>query len=140
MHLTPVLRALLSVCVVSASACKSATAPTATLTLSTPADFSATVSKIEFESAIGPAGPYSQHDVWVIIPPATAANAGVVVPKSTPVFRRSSRGRITSASPSDIKVGDSIDVWHDFRTAYGAVQGPPGAPTYIGTQIVIAGR
>ena len=132
-----VSRAFLSLWVASAVACKSGTAPTATLALSTPADFSATVSKVAFENAMGPAGPYSQNDVWVTIPPAAAANAGVVVSRSTPVYIRTG-GRLVSSSASEIRVGDSIDVWHDVSTAYGAVQGPPGAPTYTGTQIVIS--
>ena len=138
MRLGPVMRALLSLCVVAAAACRSATSPAATLALSTPPDFSGTVAKVEFESAVGPAGPYSQDDLWVTIPPATDANIGVVVPKSTPVFIRTSGGRVVAATASRIRVGDLIEVWHDSRVAFGAVQGPPGAPTYGSTQIVIA--
>ena len=96
------------------------------------------VAKVEFESANGPAGPYSQHNVWVVIAPSAAANAGVVVPNSARVFIRSKEGRLTSAGPADIKVGASIEVWHDSMVGYGAVQGPPGAPTYTGTQVVIS--
>ena len=67
----------------------------------------------------------------------SAANAGVVLPLSAPVFLRSNGGLATTDA-SKIRVGDQIQVWRDpIRVAYGAVQGPPGAPTYTGTQIVI---
>jgi hypothetical protein len=60
-----------------------------------------------------------------------------------PVFARSGSGRLTAAKASDIRVGSIIEVWHDRSLSHGAVenvgvvQGPPGAPTYSGVQIVI---
>lgn len=131
------LRALMSFFVVGAASCIGATAPQTNLVLSTSADFSATVAKVESENTVGPNGPYSQRNVWVVLPPATAANASVVVPNSMPVFIRGKGGRLTPALSGDIRVGDSIEVWRDSMTAYGSVQGPQGAPTYRGTQIVI---
>jgi hypothetical protein len=61
----------------------------------------------------------------------------VVLPTSAPVFLQRGAGFLT-ASGDQIRVGDHIQVWRDpIRVAYGAVQGPPGAPTYRGLQIVI---
>jgi hypothetical protein len=136
MRLNFVLRVPIYVSLVALSACSSALGPSATLVLSTPPDFSARVSKIEYESANGPAGPYSQYNVWVIIPPAANANAGVVIPAKMPVFARHN-GQVFSSTANNIKVDDLIEVWHSISVAYGAVQGPPGAPTYESTQIVI---
>lgn len=132
------LRCLSTISLVTLSACSgsSALGPPATLVISTPPDFSATISKVDYESANGPAGPYSQYDVWVIIPPAARANAGVVVPTTHPVFVRHNE-QIYSSSASSIKVGDRVEVWHNVSVVYGAVQGPPGAPTYESTQVVI---
>jgi hypothetical protein len=132
------VRCLSTISLVALSACSSNSAlgPPATLVLSTPPDFSARVSKVEYESANGPAGPYSQYNAWVIIPPSTSSNAGVVVPTKMPVFARHN-GQIYSSSASSLKVGDLIEVWHDITVAHGAVQGPPGAPTYTSTQVVI---
>jgi hypothetical protein len=113
--------------------------PPATLVLSTPPDFTATVAKVEFESAKGPAGPYSQHNVWLVIPPGTAANAGLVVSKATPVFVRTRDG-IFSSNASGMRVGDGVEVWHDIQVAYGAVQGPPGAPTYTNLKQIVIDR
>lgn len=102
-----------------------------------PPDFSATVSKAEFEGGNGPAGPYEQYDIWVVIPPATTANAGVVLGKSVPVFVMRGGG-IAAADAGQIRVGDQIQVWRDpIRVGYGAVQAPPNAPVYTGTQVVI---
>jgi hypothetical protein len=131
------LRVLLVALAFAAPACTSATSPAATLTITTPPDFSGSVAKAELESGNGPAGPYAQYDLWVIVPPAPTANAGVVVPNSAPVFLRRGSSLVTSRA-SEIRVGDRIDVWRDpILVAYGAVQGPAGAPTYSGTQIVI---
>ena len=135
-------RAALTALAIAVAACSHATGPAdtrqeATLVLTTTPDFSATVTKAWYESANGPAGPYAQYDVWVAIAPATSANAGVVVPVKAPVFLRSG-GRLLTASGEDIRAGDRIQVWRDpVFVGYGAVQGPPGAPTYEGRQIVI---
>jgi broad specificity phosphatase PhoE len=113
--------------------------PHATLALSTPPDFTGTVAKIEFESANGPAGPYSQHNVWLVIPPSATANAGLVVAKTTPVFVRTRDG-ILSSDASGIRVGDRVEVWRNIQVAYGAVQGPPGAPTYENLKQIVIDR
>ena len=136
MDLRIVRRATPYVCLVVLSACGNSLGPPASLGVSTPADFSARVSKIEYESANGPGGPYSQYDAWMIIPPAVSANAGVVIPTKIPVFARHN-GQTYSTTASNIRVGDLIEVWHGVGVAYGAVQGPPGAPTYTSTQVVI---
>ena len=131
---------LLSAWFVGLAACSSSTlGPPATPVLSTPPDFTATVAKVEFESANGPAGPYSQHNVWLVIPPSTAPNAGLVVGRLTPVFVRTGAGVFLS-NPSGIKVGDRVEVWHDIQVAYGAVQGPPGAPTYTNLKQIVIDR
>jgi hypothetical protein len=130
-----VLSSLLSALVFGGGACTSATSPP--LLFATAPDLSGTVSKAEFEGGNGPAGPYSQYDIWLIVPPASSANAGVVVGTSTPVFVHGNSG-LVAVSAAEIRVGDQIQVWRDpIHVAYGAVQGPPGAPTYEGTQIVI---
>jgi hypothetical protein len=129
--------AVLAALAFASPGCRSATSPEATLAITTAPDFSGSVAKVELESGNGPAGPYAQYDLWVIVPPASTANAGVVLPMSAPVFLRRDVGFVTS-SASDIRVGDQIDVWRKpVSVAYGVVQGPPGAPTYSGTQIVI---
>jgi hypothetical protein len=143
MHRIPLAQAILFASVVSLAACSTATEPEATLALSTPPSFSAIVSRVEFESGNSPNGPLSQYNIWVVIPPAATASTGVVVGTSRPVFARSRSGRLTAADASDIKVGSTIEVWHDQSFAHGLmtnggiVQGPPGARTYSGEQIVI---
>lgn len=111
--------------------------PEQTPTLTTPPDLSATVANAWYESAYGPAGPYAQFDVWLAVPPSATPNAGVVLPMAAPVLVRWN-GRTYAASGNDIAVGDRVRVWVvPQHVAYGAVQGPPGAPTYTGTQLVI---
>jgi len=131
--------ALIAVSVLTVAACSGATNPsTATLVLQTDPDLSGNVIKVEYESGNGPGfGPYSQWDIWVLIPPASSANAGVVLPVAAPVFLRRNGG-LATATASQIRVGDRLQVWRDpVHVSFGAVQGPPGVPTYEGTQIVI---
>lgn len=116
--------------------CDNSLGPAARISRTTEADFAGTVAKNEFESANGPAGPYAQNNIWVVIPPSRSANAGVVVGKSTPVFLRAG-GELTKSTASGIRVGDVIEVWHDPGAGYGAVQAPPNSPVYMGTQIVV---
>jgi hypothetical protein len=132
---------LSSVWLIGLVACSSSSTlgPPTTLVVSTAPDFTATVTKVEFESANGPAGPYSQHNVWLVIPPSTGANAGLVVGQLTPVFVRTGAG-IFLSNPSGLKVGDRVEVWHDIQVAYGAVQGPPGAPTYTNLKQIVIDR
>jgi hypothetical protein len=105
--------------------------------LSGPPALTARVARAEYEQANGPAGPYAQHDLWVIVPPGVVPNAGVVVGTRTPVFIRLD-GRTYAARGSDVRVGDRVEIWTDLaRAGYGAVQAPPGAPVYLGDQVVI---
>jgi hypothetical protein len=129
-------RSIIFLALAVAVSCKNSTEPPASLAITIPASFSATVSQIAFEEVVGPAGRYSQYDVRVVIPPAATVNAGVVVSKTTPVFQRIDN-RIVASSASEIREGDRVEVWYS-SVAYGAVQGPAGAPTYLGTQIVIS--
>lgn len=132
--------ALLSLaCVVGLAACSSMLGPPATLVLSTPPDFTATVTRAYLDRGLGPDGPYSQHDVWLVIPPSTAANAGLILVKATPVFIRT-RGAVFSSNAGDIKAGDRVEVWHDYHVGYGAVEGPPGAPLYFNVEQVVIDR
>ena len=133
-----VVRFLSTISVVALSACSSndALGPKVTLVLSTPPDFSGRVSEVDYWSTNGPAGPYSQFNAWLVIPPSSSANVGVVISTASAVFIRH-EGQIYSSSASSIKVGDQIEVWHNGTVAYGAVQGPPGCPTYESTQVVI---
>jgi len=135
------LRFLLSTCLIGLIACSgdSELGPPATLVLSTPPDFTATVTKVELESANGPAGPYSQHNMWLVIPPGTSPNAGLVVAQATPVFVRTSDG-IFSSDAGRVRVGDRVEVWHDIQVANGAAEGPPGAPTYINLKQLVIDR
>lgn len=131
--------ALIAALVLTASACRGTTSPSnATLVLQTDPDLLGNVMKVEYESGIGPGfGPYAQWDIWLLIPPASSANAGVVLPVAAPVFLRRNGG-LATASASQIRVGDRLKVWRDpVHVGYGAVQAPPGAPDYVGTQIVI---
>lgn len=111
--------------------------PETRLTIDTPPDISATVAQANFESGNGPGGPFAQFDVWLVVPPGVAPNAGVVLPVTAPVFIRQN-GRTYAANGRDIATGDRVDVWTVAHfVAYGSVQGPPGAPTYTGAQLVI---
>jgi hypothetical protein len=147
MRLAASLRALLAA--FALPACTNATSPLdpacpdttglpATLVITTEPDFSGMVSKSEFEGGISPEGPMSQYDVWITVPPSSTANAGVVVGRSVPVFLRSDASGLATACGKAIRAGDRIDVWRvPVLVAYGTVEGPPGAPVYEGTQIVI---
>ena len=128
--------ALLSIAILVACSTDAVLGPPADLVLSTPFDFSARVSQIDFEGGNSPNGPYSQYDAWVIVPPGASANAGVVIPTNAPVFVRHN-GQIFSSRVTNVKAGDLVEVWHDKTVGYGAAQAPPGAPVYAATQIVI---
>lgn len=116
--------------------CLDATSATVTLPIQTAPDFTARVVIATHEQMVSPEGPVSQYDLFVAIPPSDTANAGVVIPESMPVFEAVS-GQYVSTTAATIRVGQTIQVWHDFRVAYGAVQAPPGAPVYVPTQVVV---
>jgi hypothetical protein len=103
---------------------------------STP-DFSARTTKVEVESGAGPNGYYYQHNLWLIIPPAMQANAGVVVGSRVPVYLREGTAAVERYSACLIRVGDSVEVSHDASMGYGSAEAPPGAPVYLATQVVV---
>ena len=128
---------LVAAAVIAASACgDGSTGPGESLVIKTAPQFAATVDKSTLESGNGPNGPYSQYDLWVIVLPGIAANAGVVVPASVPVFLRHD-GRLDASAASVIHKNDKIEVWREPQVVTGAVQAPPGAPLYVATQVVI---
>lgn len=103
----------------------------------TPADLSARVSTVTFDNEIGPWGPLNQYNLWLTIAPSIAPNAGLVVGKAVPVFVQVGSTPVMASSACAIAVGDSLHVWHDATVVYGAVEAPPGAPAYYGTQVLI---
>jgi len=93
---------------------------------------------VTYESGPGPAGSnVSQYDLWVTVLPGTTPDAGVLLKDSTPVFELSKAGTVAPSSACAIKTGDLLEVSHDFRRAFGAVEAPPGDTLYFATQIVI---
>jgi hypothetical protein len=118
-------------------ACAGATGPGAALVLSTPPNASATVASVTREAGNGPEGPYAQMNVWVVIPPATAANAGIVVGDHVPVFIRIGTQPLVTADSRAITAGDQIQIWYESGPAYGVTQAPANAPAYMAAQVVI---
>jgi hypothetical protein len=124
-------------------ACSEPTAPancfqaTASFSPTTP-DFVARVSQVTYESGATPAGgEMSQFAVWLAVAPHTDPNAGIILFRSTPVFERVGTGAVRPAAACSVNVGDMLEVWHDFRWAFGAAEAPPGDTLYFPTQIVI---
>ena len=115
-----------------------ATGPPASLVLTRVFDYEGHVTQVTKECGCTPGfgGCGCQYAVWFAKPPATAADAGVVVGDSTPVFV-GAQGLFSRSSGSAVSAGDMIEIWTDGSTAYGAVQSPPGTPCYMATQIVI---
>ena len=121
----------------AAAACRDSAGPATTLAIPGPPDFAAVVTRNTHHEFFAPSGQWvSQYEVWVAIPPADSANAGVVVAAARPVFS-SANGVLERVSPADMTLGDSIKVWHDSTVAYGSTQAPAGAPAFRGLQIVI---
>jgi hypothetical protein len=124
------------------AACKNAADPPscggspASFSSTTP-NFSATVSQVTHETGLSPEGPMNQYALWLAVSPATTSTAGVVLLPSTPVFQRWPDGSLTPTTACAISVGDQLDVWHDWRWAYGAAEAPPGDTLYFGTQVVV---
>jgi len=101
-------------------------------------DFVATVSQITYESGHSPAGfDLAQYAVWLIVPPNTSPNAGVILGRSTPVFERPLTDGVRPTAACTIHVGDMLEVWHDWRWALGAAEAPPGDTLYVPTQILV---
>jgi hypothetical protein len=128
--------------VIAMSGCNNALSPAASSDLSsTPPlsrspDLTAVVTKDTVDAGYTPEGYSSEYDLWLAVAPSPAANAGVVLVASTPVFV-STGGVLSPATAASIKIGDVIQLWHDAGSVYGAAQAPQGAPTYASTQIVI---
>ncbi|HKP76844.1 MAG TPA: hypothetical protein VJT67_15040, partial [Longimicrobiaceae bacterium] len=75
------IRTFLAASAIAAAACSDGpTSQKTTLTLTAPSNFGGTVTKVEHEAGNGPAGFYDQYDVWLVVPPGSSPNAGVVVP------------------------------------------------------------
>ena len=130
-------RATIAALLIPVAACyDSATDPT-DAPITTPHDFVAVVTQITYEDGFVPAGfKLDQYDFFVTIPPATQANAGIVLGPHTLVFRP--RGRsFTPVSRSRVAVGDTLKVWLGSGPAYGSVQAPEGAPAYGVNQIIL---
>jgi hypothetical protein len=125
----------------SLSACRGSgevLGPVTTLTISTAPDFRAIVTKVTFEAADGPGfGFYEQYDIWLVMAPPDLTNAGLVAAKKIPTFVRTSDGLIHASAAEKIQVHDVIQVWRGQAAVFGAVQGPPNAPTYEAKQVVI---
>lgn len=101
------------------------------------AAFSARTTKFDVESGAGPNGYYYQYNLWLTIAPATEANAGVVVGLGVPVYLRTGGAAVEPYSVCLMRVGDSVEVWHDSTVGYGSAEAPPGAPVYFATQVLI---
>jgi hypothetical protein len=130
-------RATLAALLIPIVACyDSAMSPTEDL-LTTPNDLVAVVTQISYDNAFAPAGfQLDQYELFVTVPPATQANAGLVLGPRTMVFRP--RGRsFAPLSRSEIVVGDTLKVWLGSGPAYGSVQAPEGAPAYGVNQVVL---
>jgi hypothetical protein len=110
---------------------------TSAVQLSSAADFSGRVDKVDLEDGFSPEGPLYQHDLWLTVAPGTAPNAGVVVGRTVPVFLQVGSAAPIASTACAVEVSDSVEVWHDASVIYGAAQAPPGAPAYSGTQVVI---
>ena len=138
-----VMTGALAVVTAISAACKDTTAPancfqgTASFSATAP-DFVARVSQVTYESGATPAGgQMSQFAVWLTVAPHTDPNAGIVLGRTTPVFERVGTGVVHPAAACTVTVGETLEVWHDFRWALGAAEAPPGDTLYFPTQIVI---
>jgi hypothetical protein len=123
------------------AACRNATDPvtcgaSAAQFKDTVASFAATVTQVTHETGLSPEGPMNQYAVWVAVSPGTTPSAGLLVLPSTPVFTRAN-GRVAVSAACAINAGDQLDVWRDWRWAFGAAEAPPGDTLYFATQVVI---
>ncbi|MEO8029199.1 MAG: hypothetical protein ABI765_00045 [Gemmatimonadota bacterium] len=100
-------------------------------------DLTGQLESVFVDSGNTPAGPRHQHNLWLTMAPATAPNAGVVVGRATPVFLQRGSGAPVPVTACDLAAGDSLVIWHDGSVAYGSVEGPPGAPGYFATQVLV---
>jgi hypothetical protein len=99
-------------------------------------DLIVTVFRNTRESGDFPGGPHTQYALWVGGAGQKAPDAGVVIGENVPVYRRAD-GRLLPAGAGTIRVGDVVEVWRDPHVGFGAVQAPPGRPSYTAVQVVI---
>jgi hypothetical protein len=101
-----------------------------------PADLIVTVFRNTRESGNFPGGPHTQYALWVGGAGQQAPDAGVVIGEKTPVYQRAG-GRLVPTGAATIRVGHVVEVWRDRHVGFGAVQAPPGRPSYTAVQVVI---
>ena len=140
------LAILIGLLVATGVGCKRATDPAdpapAPLVLTRVSDYQGHVTRVitwcgGFTTPVGwPPNDGCEYNVWYATPPNTAADAGVIVGDSVPVFI-GAPGSYYASTPSAIGVGDMIQIWTDGATVWGAVNCPPGTPCYGANQIVI---
>jgi hypothetical protein len=135
---------VLPLCTVLAQTACAYTRTTATpVPVSAPAapNFVARVVSACRATGIGPAvGLHSQVDLIVAIPPATVANAGVIVDVRARLYIRQGTWSPLMATADSFVTGDELEVWHDGMPALESAQSPPGTPAYHATKVVIRRR
>jgi hypothetical protein len=138
------LLALCCLAAAAAPACGNPAAPLGPCEISStpfspaPPGIVAVVSRIDYESGPVPAGfMLSQYVLWLTVPLGTTPNAGVTLGAGTPIFLRTGARAAVATTACAIRLGDRVELLHDQSVGYGAVQAPPGAPVYSGTQLVI---
>ena len=99
-------------------------------------DFAAVVTQVSHNVGIAPGGHLDQYELFVAVPPATQANAGLILGRSSSVYRQTAAGTYVT-QPSAVVVGQTLDVWLASGPAYGSVEAPPGSPAYFVKQVVI---
>lgn len=119
------------------AACYNSATDPSEMQLTTPPDLIGVVQQITHDTSFAPAGfQLDQYEIFIAIPPATAANAGVILGPHTTAFR-SHQGLTRAVDRAAIAVGDTLRIWVDGAPAFGSVQAPPGAPAYIAAQVVL---
>jgi hypothetical protein len=94
------------------------------------------VDRIYHNQGISPAGPLDQYELLITIPPGTRSNAGLILGRSTSVFRQTT-GTLALSERASIGLHDTLEIWVESGPVYGSAQAPPGAPAYEARQVVI---
>jgi len=117
------------------------TAPPVPVPAPTAPNFVARVVSACRATGIGPTvGLHSQVDLIVAIPPATVANAGVIVDVRARLYIRQGTWPPLMATADSFVTGDELEVWHDGMPALESAQAPPGTSAYHATKVVIRRR
>ena len=100
------------------------------------------MSQIRIERGWTPAGFYEvQYNLWLRRPPGTVANVGIVLsdttPDPTPVFERARNGAVGPTTVCTIKVGDTVEVWHNDHWSLGSAEAPPGDTAFEALQVIV---